>query len=68
MNDSDFLSTFNFELNQGDPISNWCRVAQGKIVQARVQARRVQLPKVIGLWQFFSVAGLQQDLADVLFS
>ena len=32
MNDSDFLSTFNFELNQGDPISNWCRVAQGKIV------------------------------------
>ena len=22
MNDSDFLSIFNFELNQGDPISN----------------------------------------------
>ena len=34
MNDSDFLSIFNFELNQGDPISNCLciELLQGKIV------------------------------------
>ena len=40
MNDSDFLSIFNFELNQGDPISNCLGVELLRVTSCRQEFKK----------------------------
>ena len=40
MNDSDFLSIFNFELNQGDPISNCLGVELLRVKSCRQEFKK----------------------------
>ena len=56
MNHSDFLSIFNFESNQGDPISNCQGVELLRVKLCRQEFKKVPFTQ-----------GLRQDLADVLF-
>ena len=56
MNHSDFLSIFNFESNQGDPISNCLGVELLRVKLCRQEFKKVPFTQ-----------GLRQDLADVLF-
>ena len=56
MNHSDFLSIFNLESNQGDPISNCLGVELLRVISCRQEFKKVPFTQ-----------GLRQDLADVLF-
>ena len=56
MNHSDFLSIFNFESNQGDPISNCLDVELLRVKSCRQEFKKVPFTQ-----------GLRQDLSDVLF-
>ena len=56
MNHSDFLSIFNFESNQGDPISNCLGVELLRVKSCRQEFKKVPFTQ-----------GLRQDLSDVLF-
>ena len=40
MNDSDFLSIFNFELNQGDPISNCLGIELLRVKSCRQEFKK----------------------------
>ena len=48
MNDSDFLSIFNFELNQGDPISNCLGIELLRVKSCRQEFKKG--PTTQGNW------------------
>ena len=59
MNDSDFLSIFNFELNQGDPISNCLGIELLRVKSCRQEFKKGPTTQgnwvVVGfLWQAYS--------------
>ena len=59
MNDSDFLSIFNFELNQGDPISNCLGIELFRVKSCRQEFKKGPTTQgnwvvVVLLWQAYS--------------
>ena len=56
MNDSDFVSIFNSEFNQGDPISNCLSVELLRVKSCKQEFKKVPITQGCGsffLWQIY---------------